>query len=344
MTSPLLTARLVPADASELTALVRRVYEDSYPDRDVYDRALLETRLETGAQISVGVWSERALVGHMAIWRRRRPSLTVDAGFTMVDPAHRGARMSELLIPALREEMERAGLVGFHHYPVTVNTVTQRLGLASGGVPCGVLLAHVSAEATRHSARAPTRGRSDALVLYQPLAKAPARDLHIPNRDRDIVAEIVATDALPRTISNEIIEPSARKSRFHATVDPSRDLTTIEVEAIGRDLVVACEADSALVHIDLPAVDPATAWAADALRAAGFFFAALLPEFIDGDVLRYQRLPGDLGEAEAARFASPACRRLHDRVRAESRDARRNEPGLKAPYEPGGPLHTSRHI
>jgi len=139
MTTPR-AGRLAAEDAQQLVSLTRRVYGEAYPDRAAYDASAFAARLQAGTQVSVGVWFGRLLVGHMTMRRRRRPARTADAGWTMVDPSYRGARISGALSEALNAEMSITRTVGFHHYPVTVNTVTQRLGLDSGGIACGFML------------------------------------------------------------------------------------------------------------------------------------------------------------------------------------------------------------
>jgi hypothetical protein len=50
----------------------------------------------------------------------------------------------------------------------------------------------------------------------------------------------------------------------------------------------------------------------DALRPLGFFYAALLPDFRDGDVLRLQYLPGRSGKSARPEVATEDARRLLD--------------------------------
>src|SRR5262249_38808488 len=56
-----------------------------------------------------------------------------------------------------------------------------------------------------------------------------------------------------------------------------------------------------IVHVDVCLDDPAVGPAVDALRAAGFVYCALLPEFARCDGLRLQRL----APVDATTFAPP---------------------------------------
>lgn len=313
--APFSVRRLEAHEAVHLVTLVHRVYGDAYPDPVAYKAEALAERLASAFQRSVGAWSGSRLIGHMAMWAHRRPSKTVDAGWTMVDPEFRGARVGESLASTLNEEMRRAELVGFLHYPVTVNTVTQRLGLETGGVACGFLLSHVSAAATLCSARHPTTRRSDALVLYQPLAPSARRRVYIPPQDRGMIGEMAARASLERELFTTRAAPTTAASRVERLVDDARELVTYEVETIGRDLPEVCRVVRPLCHVDLPANRPETPWATAELEGKGFSFAAFLPEFAEGDVLRLQRLDESLGDPEPARLVSEECRRLHEEIR-----------------------------
>lgn len=64
---------------------------------------------------------------------------------------------------------------------------------------------------------------------------------------------------------------------------------------IGRDLRDRAKAeistsDAPVYQIDLPMAESSTPAACETLRELGFFFSAVLPEYLDGDVLRLQRI------------------------------------------------------
>ena len=65
-----------------------------------------------------------------------------------------------------------------------------------------------------------------------------------------------------------------------------------------------------VAHVDLSLSDPATPAAVELLRARGFFFAGVLPEYRDGDVLRLQWLSAEVGYPERSVLSTDATRAL----------------------------------
>jgi hypothetical protein len=88
--------------------------------------------------------------------------------------------------------------------------------------------------------------------------------------------------------------PTATK--LASSFDPRRtDLQRITVERAGAESARSAS-DGARRNrrrsraVDLALDDPAVEAAVDLLRGEGFFLCALLPEYLEGDVLRLQRL------------------------------------------------------
>lgn len=316
---------LGPDDAPRLVDCVRRAWGDSYQDREVYDVGDLAARLRSQMLRSVGaVAPDGRVVGHMAMMKRRAGDRTSDAGMTIVDPAFRGHRLSERLGAALREVMLADGMVAYHHYPVTVNTVTQRLGLAAGGVEVGFLFAHLGEAATAHAARTATTRRSASLILHQPLtADAPERSVHLPERYVDLFRPMLARAGLDRR-ERAGRAPEPTRSGLEVAHDPVRDRRLVTVSVIGADLLdrvapLVADDPASLTHIDLRLDDPAAPWASERLRSLGVFLGGLLPEYAQGDVVRLQHVRVDAWAQEPPRLVSEAGRRLWDALVEDAR-------------------------
>jgi len=100
----------------------------------------------------------------------------------------------------------------------------------------------------------------------------------------------------------------------------------IRVRAIGRDIAdqVADVLDGYLamapvaVHLDLPATDPAAAWAAAELERVGFAWCAWMPAFLAaGDAIRLQRVNDHPVQLEAIVCARAEGEQVRDFVIAE---------------------------
>jgi serine/threonine-protein kinase RsbW len=80
-----------------------------------------------------------------------------------------------------------------------------------------------------------------------------------------------------------------------------------QIERARRDAV---ERGALVAHADLSLASPSTAAAASVFRALGFFFAGLLPEYRDGDVLRVQWLSDAVEYPEESVLSTDATRAL----------------------------------
>lgn len=324
---------LEPEDAGKLTACFERCYGDSYVADFFYDAAAIRARLADGRLHSVVAMTDAGeIVGHMALTRHHPRSRTVEAGNTIVDPRCRGAGLAARLGAALFEACRDRGYVGFHHYPTTAHAIMQKLAVQGGGIETGVMLSYIP-EGTdyRDLGGKSEQGRLAVVVVYQPIAAAPAREVFLPARFETMLLAIYDRARLERRGASAASSLPPHATRLESSGDARRGLQRVAVERVGRDVEsriveVVRGGGAEIAQVDLPLSDPATPLAAEALRAHDFFFCALLPELGDGDVLRLQRLRDpeeprvlpDLVHAEARAILDTA---LADR-RAAARDPR----------------------
>ncbi len=245
------------------------------------------------------------IVGHMALWHRPGNDRICGSGMTIVAPDARGRRLSTVLAIEIAGEMERRGYIGCVSYPVTLSTVTHRLTRAGGGVETGMLVAHLPAETTTHVARVPTRSRSSVLVMYQPLRKAPRRDVFVPERHGAIMRQIYGRAGLVRRMARAQDEVPPDLAVFDTKIEQVRSLMSFAVTRVGADLcerIAGGYGGTLIQQVDLRLDDCHTPWASECLRREGFAFAAVLPEYANGDVLRLQRCMACTVDPEPARL------------------------------------------
>ena len=238
-----------------------------------------------------------------------------EAGHTVVDPRARGQRLVVRLSAALLEACRNGGFSAFVHYPTTAHTIMQKLAVAGGGIETGILHGTIPEETRYEGVEGDGGGSRRAVVVaYQPVAEPKERRVHLPERYADRLRGLYAATRLPRHFEASTT-PGPEPSRIELAHHDARRLRRLRVPRVGPDLVEAIEGslradEEWLVHLDLPLESP---WPADATRALarrGFFFAALLPGFPDGDTLRLQRLPhGERALAEPE-LASDEARAL----------------------------------
>ncbi len=308
--------------ANELSALAERVYGRSYAAAPwIYDPDEVAGRLRSGELWSVVATARVGeIVGHMALWHRRDNKRICGSGMTIVAPEARGHRLSTALAIEIAGEMERRGYVGCVSYPVTLSTVTHRLTRAGGGVETGMLVAHLPAETTTHVARVPTRSRSSVLVMYQPLREAPKREVFAPQRHSAIMRQIYGRAGLGRRIVDAGHIAPTGLTILVTKFEEVRSLMSFVVARVGADVCdrISSEYGSTVIQqIDLRLDDVHTPWAGERLRNEGFAFAAVLPEYASGDVLRLQRCSASEADPEPTRLVFAEADQMKRYVEAD---------------------------
>jgi len=288
---------LAPGDAEQLTDCFESCYGSSYVVESFYDPAAIRSRIADGrVQSVVATTTTGEIVGHMALMRPHPEARTVELGNTIVDPRYRGHGLAARLGAALVEACHAGGYVGFHHYPTTAHAIMQNLAVKAGGIETGVMLAYIP-EGTdyRDLGGASARGRLAVVVVYQPLAPAPARVVFLPPRFETMSRAIYTRAGLERVAAAPAEPLASRATRLSSSLDARRRLLRIHVESVGAD--VSDRVDEVMrghpadvVHVDLPLSDCCASYGVEKLRERAFFFCALLPEFATSDVLRLQRL------------------------------------------------------
>lgn len=321
--------RLVtPEEASLLTGLIRRCYGETYIDPSFYSETLVAELLASGRLHSIGAFTEAGqLVGHMGIRMRSRGGITADAGMTLVDPACRGRGIARRVAVGLAQQAIELGLVGVHDYPVTVHAATQRIG-AGFGIDTGLMLANMPADVVFQEMKTPAPGsRTSSVIRWLPFGRAPERSVYLPERYRAQIEAMYAEANLLRTVLRSDDHLAEHESELGRTYDERRQILRIAVTRAGSDL--ASRVDTAareaarrgglVAHIDLSLSDPATPAATEVLRAQGFSFAGLLPEYRDGDVLRLQSLAESLDDAAFSVLSTESGREIESFVLSDRR-------------------------
>ncbi len=314
------TVRLLdPQEAPLLIELIRHCYAETYIDPTFYEEPSVRALLASGKLYSIGAFSVSGeLVGHMGITSRPWGGATADAGMTLVDPSHRGKGIAREVAVGLAQQSVALGLIGVHDYPVTVHAATQRL--AKGfGVDTGLMLVNIPADVAFQEMETPAPGeRSSSLMRWLPFGRAPRREVYLPDRYRERLTSLYEAAALPRSVCDADATVSAQPSELEVILDTRRKIARIGVTRIGADLDARVKAETgrasdegAIVgHVDLPLSDPGTPFAAVVLRAVGYSFAGLLPEYRDGDVLRMQWLSLEAQASAAAVLSTDATRAI----------------------------------
>jgi len=319
-----ITVRLVtPQEASLLIGLIWSCYGETYIDPSFYDETAVSELLASRRLHSIGAFTDAGqLVGHMGITLRPHGGITADAGMTLVDPRFRGRGIARRVAVGLAEQSMALGLVGVHDYPVTVHAATQRIG-AGFGVDTGLMLANMPGDVVFQEMETPTPdSRTSSLIRWLPFGLAPERSVYLPERYREQIQALYAEAHLTRTVLPSDDHLGERQSQLESAYDERRQILRVAVMRGSSDLAAKVEAEiggavkrgGLVAHVDLPLADPATPVGTETLRAQGFSFAGLLPEYRDGDVLRMQWLADSVDDAAFSILSTDSTRAIEEFV------------------------------
>jgi len=321
--------RMRPADAVTISQLIYKAYGSSYFNRDVYYPERVAALNADGSIISfVAKGAIDGVVGHYAL-ERNQPGPVAEGGQAVVDPAHRGRQLLDKLKKAAIGHARKIGLSGVYADAVTVHKFTQKANITIGAkICCADLGISPGSETFRGIAAPKSAQRITCLLYFLPLKPREPRTAFLPPVYQSRGAEILSRLGPMPSFGSPLPPsgPGALKLQLVATAATAYlTVTGVGIDTVPairkatRDLVGHSHAEA--VFVDLPLQDPATPAAVEALRASGFSFAGVAPDFLkDGDVFRMVHLVDDL-EIDAMQIEETAARELVDFALADLREA-----------------------
>ncbi|GAB6037522.1 hypothetical protein JCM15519_20810 [Fundidesulfovibrio butyratiphilus] len=320
-----------PDEALQVARIFWLAYGYSYKNDNFYRPEGLLHLVGSGRLISyVAVTRKGEVVGHAGLLRSE-PLAMAEAALLVVSPSHRGRGLMNALTDALTAKARELALFGLSLNPVTSHPASQREVIQIGGRPCGLDLAACPPRRFKgmHLDQIVPQ-RESYLHCFQYLMPPPKAVAHVPSRHRDMVGSIY--DQLQRPLTLGPLGPASLPGDYRVSFDRELQKGVIRVvRAYARqwpeilraavDLVEI--AGAAVVDLDLPLAQPATALVCEQAEAAGFFFAGVWPhEAADGDVLRLTRLAAPL-DLDRLRFSAPFSREVAAYVGKEMERASR---------------------
>lgn len=312
-------------DVDSLIACIRACYAESYTDSAFYDAGRLRADLTSGRLLCVGGVADHRVIGNIGtrIFEPGGPVAEMVAG--VVHPEYRGRGLTTQIGARMVARLQQEGIVGVRQFVTGAHDRSQRLIVASGGVPTGVLLGHVPAETKYRGIDHGFGGARIAVIVYcQTYGQLDPLDVYLPERyaqARTIYEELhVRRRWLAPSVDAHLddwtgsIDHDHRVGlthvRFGTLAGSSRRPTA---ELLSR----LCASSEPVAYVDVPVTDPRSAIVVDVLRHDGFIFGAVLPGTAATETLRLQRVAAGLVAPNAIVTASDSGRRLLDAILAE---------------------------
>jgi serine/threonine-protein kinase RsbW len=316
--APVTVRALREDDTESLARCVWRVYRHTYVADYLYHpervwSLVTEDRLRSWVAVDpVG-----EVVGHIGLLLDGPDTTVGDLSLALTDPRYRHHHVMEQIAALMEKSIGTHPLTGTFAEAVTAHTITQRLQVRAGSIETGVLLGFIPASMSYRGIQEDLGGnRQSAVLSYRPRRPAPPRTVALPTRYADELRRAFTAAGLDRAEAPAVAGPGSTRATIE--LDRPRGLATVVVQRAGGDLVevidrqrrALCAAGSEIVYAELPLSDPGSAVAVDDLVDRGFFYAGVIPELRNGDVLRLQYLDVDVDPTVIQLYSDEARRLL----------------------------------
>ncbi len=291
-----------PQDADKMARCIYRSYGYTYGWEFIYYPEKVRELLKSGYLTScIYTNSEEEIIGHFAMIRPNPKDLVGETGMAVTDPRYRGRGLFKKMKLFMAEHAGKIGVHGFYSEAVAVHPYSQKGNLSLGARETGVLLG--LSPPTMKFKNIEKKGKSKrtpALFFYYKIKDGKVHDSYLPFHHKAIIKKIYEVGSLKR---NEIEKfegklDLVKKTQIDITVKPERGFAFMSIIQFGEDFVELvkfrlrelCFRHMNCIYIDLPLSNPTSQQFCASLEMLGFFFAGIIPEKQNCDVLRLQYL------------------------------------------------------
>jgi anti-sigma regulatory factor (Ser/Thr protein kinase)/GNAT superfamily N-acetyltransferase len=329
--SPVRLRPMTPDDAVAVARCTYAVYGYTVPDDYLYFPDHMREMLHGGLlEVCVGENAEGEVVSCLTREVDRPGAAVGYLGEGMVEPRYRGHRLLEQMLAFSLEQARDKGMLGLYAEAVTVHPFSQKSNLALGAAETGVQLADEAPIDFKLIAESASKKRTATVLHYFKANQAPTRTVYPPEHHRAMVERIYERGRFDRTVAaaGPAAGPaSAKGAQASVNIYPAWREAALRVTAYGSDLPdlvrlrlrELCLRRIDWISLDLPLSHPEARELCAPIETLGFFFAGIIPELADDDVLRLQYLNEVEADVDSAKLASDFGKELFDYVVAEMR-------------------------
>ena len=298
-----LTYRLMTEkDAVPMARCMYRSYGYSYGNDFVYyPEKIIELIKSKLLHSCVVISPEGDLVGHLAMMLDSPDAKVGETGMAVVDPRYRGHGIFKKTKLFLIDYARKRNMAGIYSEAVAVHPYTQKGNISLGAHETGFLIGFTPSTMFFKKIEKQQRTKRQTTVLfYLKLKDEKQEKVYPPFHHKAMIKKIYEMSALNRKIekAEHNIVDIDDKSQVDVKVQTEPGRAFMRVSQFGRDVVELigfrlhelCLQKIDCIYIDLPLSHPMTQQICAPVEMIGFFFAGIIPEMFDGDVLRLQYL------------------------------------------------------
>jgi serine/threonine-protein kinase RsbW len=316
-TAPVTLRLMTPDDAIAVARCTYAVYGYTLPDDYLYFPDRMREMLDGGLlEVCIGATPDGEVVSYLTceVEHSGAPVGYMEEG--LVDPRFRHHGLLEQMLKFIQRRAADRGMLGLYGEAVTVHPYSQKSNLALGFAEMGVQLADEAPTVVfKQMADAESKTRTATILNFLKTNEGPRRAVYAPPHHRAMIERLYAHGALRRDLKDDAVAPgSTPASGAQVRVDafPAWSEASIRVTAYGADLPnlvrarlrELCLRRIDWICLDLPLSHPGARQFCAPLEALGFFFAGIIPDIADDDVLRLQYLNEVEAEVASAQIAS----------------------------------------
>lgn len=298
---PLKFMIMMSSHAVNLARCVYRSYGYSYPNDTIYFPDRRKELLESGLiEACIVVNSSDEIVGHLAMVKDAPLAKVGESGQAVVDPRYRGRSLFKEMKIFLSEHAKSKGMYGLYSEAVSIHPFTQKGNLSLGAHETGFLLAFAPESMNFKQIKEKQKQRQTTVLFYHRINEEPHRVVHLPYHHSSIIKKIYENLDLNRDYETKIADQVVKneKTIIDMKVLPDLALAFLQLQEFGADFEALIEfrlkemlrKKMDCIYLDLPLTNKLTPQYCVLAEQFGFFFAGIIPELYDGDVIRFQYL------------------------------------------------------
>ncbi len=289
-----------PEDTPSLVELLRAVYGDHFPIREMYDPEHLRRQQERGEMYHVVARDASCrVIGHAALFHSSAPFYGLwESGLGMVLPEFRNLGLANAIMEAsFRDLMPGLGVEEVWGETVASHIYMQKTSVLLGAYQTGIeldLMPESSFEKELGS-----KGRVSTVLTFKTL-KSRAQTIFLPPAYEEIIRFTYAHafdfghTFLPADRTLAAGKESSIESSLFEDAGVGR-ITFLEIGSDATERVRPIEeglrnGKAVIFQAFIKLTDPLAGTAVDLLRQSGYFLAGVLPRWFDDDGLMMQKL------------------------------------------------------
>lgn len=293
-----------PEDAVQMARCIYHSYGYSYGWDFVYFpervKEFLQSRL---LRSCITLNPEKEIIGHFAMVLDKINSRVGETGMAVVDPKYRGNGLFKKMKRFVISYAAKKEMYGIYSEAVAVHPFSQKGNISIGAHETGILFGHTPSTIFFKKIQKQKKSkRQSAILYYLKINDGEKLDIYPPFHHFHMISKIYEENELKRNIIKSGKKGKQIKlsgsSQVNVNVKSETLRAYMQIVEYGEDieelisyrLRELCMRRIDCIYLDLPLSNPFSQKFCASFEMLGFFFAGIIPELYDCDVLRLQYL------------------------------------------------------